>query len=72
MKYIIIGQLMLWLNAVLIVCAYFIVTSLHVGEYVMTYLGWLGGLSGFVNFMFSVFLQIHGYQLLKVFPEKLS
>lgn len=68
MKYIIIGQIMLWANAIIITVAYFIFQSLNLGDYMKVYLGILGAVTGFANFGFSVALQVHGYQIYKIIP----
>lgn len=70
MKYIITGQSMMWLNMASVIIGYLIFRNLGIESiYVQGVMGAIGAIGSGANMVFSIILQVHGYQELKVIDK---
>lgn len=68
MKQILLGQFMLLANAGILLISYFFLNPLLNTEYIRVLFGFIGACSSAANFVFSIIVQIDGYQKLKILP----
>ena len=71
MKQIIIGQLMLWLNILSVILGYYLSQLFELPDGIEVLLMIIGVSGSLVNVIFSVIVQVDGYQKIKILPPKI-